>query len=199
MQESVSRPSQSRAIPFDTTKLDALMDAAGMDVLVATSKHNVQYLLDAERAIFFDYMDALGVSRYLPVLIYPKGAPEKAGYVGNPLEAHQRAVVPLWVPEVQNKSMGSVDAITRAVDIIRKSGVPAKRIGVEQILHIVLRGRDQEVDARLFHQAVELGGIKRNGARLAWTADAFLHDGPPVGGCRKAAFAGIVFRRPDAS
>ena len=131
MQESVSRPSQSRAIPFDTTKLDALMDAAGMDVLVATSKHNVQYLLDAERAIFFDYMDALGVSRYLPVLIYPKGAPEKAGYVGNPLEAHQRAVVPLWVPEVQNKSMGSVDAITRAVDIIRKSGVPAKRIGVE--------------------------------------------------------------------
>jgi Xaa-Pro aminopeptidase len=131
MQESVSRPTQPRAIPFDTAKLDTLMDAAGIDVLVATSKHNVQYLLDAERAIFFDYMDALGVSRYLPALIYPKGAPEKAGYVGNPLEAHQRAVVPLWVPEVQNKSMGSVDAISRAVEIIKKSGVPAKRIGVE--------------------------------------------------------------------
>src|SRR5206468_5610755 len=34
-------------------------------------------------------------------------------------------------PEAQNKSMGSVDAITRAAEIIRKSGVPAKRIGVE--------------------------------------------------------------------
>ena len=131
MQESVSRPTQSRAIPFDAAKLDKLMEEAGIDVLVATSKHNVQYLLDAERAIFFDYMDALGVSRYLPVFIYPKGAPEKAGYVGNPLEAHQRAVVPLWVGDVQNKSMGSVDAITRAVDIIKKSGVPAQRIGVE--------------------------------------------------------------------
>src|ERR1700748_3361228 len=118
--------------PFDTAILDRRMDQAGIDVLVATSKHNVQYLLDAERAIFFDYMDALGVSRYLPVFIYPKGAPEKAGYVGNPLEAHQRAIVPLWVTEVQNKSMGSVDAIMRAVEIIKKSGAPAKRIGVER-------------------------------------------------------------------
>src|SRR5690348_11341302 len=49
MQESVSRPSQSRAIPFDAAKLDSLMEQAGIDVLVATSKHNVQYLLDAER------------------------------------------------------------------------------------------------------------------------------------------------------
>src|SRR5215475_6499771 len=131
MQEGVTHPTQSHAIPFDAAKLDRLMEEAGIDVLIATSKHNVQYLLDAERAIFFDYMDALGVSRYLPVFIYPKGAPEKAGYVGNPLEAHQRAVVPLWVGEVQNRSMGSVDAITRGVEIIKKSGVPAKRIGVE--------------------------------------------------------------------
>jgi Xaa-Pro aminopeptidase len=131
MQESVSRPIQSRAIPFDAAKLDALMEQAGIDVLVATSKHNVQYLLDAERAIFFDYMDALGVSRYLPVFIYPKGAPDKAGYVGNPLEAHQRAVAPLWVPQVQNKSMGSVDAIIRAAELIEKSGASMKRIGVE--------------------------------------------------------------------
>src|SRR5215831_2526452 len=131
MPDNVQTKTDSRAIPFDANKLDRLMDEAGIDVLLATSKHNVQYLLDAERAIFFDYMDALGVSRYLPVFIYPKGAPEKAGYVGNPLEAHQRAVVPLWVGEVQTKSMGSVDAITRTVEIIKKSGVPAKRIGVE--------------------------------------------------------------------
>ncbi|HLZ05218.1 MAG TPA: Xaa-Pro peptidase family protein [Bradyrhizobium sp.] len=131
MQESVTHTAQSRTIPFDTAKLDRLMEQAGLDILVATSKHNVQYLLDAERAIFFDYMDAIGVSRYLPAFIYPKGAPEKAGYIGNPLEAHQRAVVPLWVGEVQNKSMGSVDSVTRAVELIKKSGVPMQRIGVE--------------------------------------------------------------------
>src|SRR6266581_1181058 len=100
MQENVARGSSSRAIPFDAAKLDRLMEAAGLDVLIATSKHNVQYLLGAARAIFFDYMDAMGVSRYLPVVIYPKGAPDKAAFIGHWLETHQRAVVPPWVPQV---------------------------------------------------------------------------------------------------
>lgn len=131
MQENASRASGSRAIPFDATKLDRLMEAAGLDVLIATSKHNVQYLLGAERAIFFDYMDAVGVSRYLPVLVYPKGVPEKAVYVGHRLETHQRAVAPPWVPQVRTESNGSVDAVTRAVALIRDAGVPLKRVGVE--------------------------------------------------------------------
>jgi len=69
-------------IPFDLARLDKLMDEAGMDVLIATSKHNVQYLLGGHRAFFFDTMDAMGLSRYLPVLVYAKGAPEKAAYFG---------------------------------------------------------------------------------------------------------------------
>ena len=91
MQERTRFTSEALAIPFDAAKLDRLMEDAGLDVLIATSKHNVQYLSGgAERAIFFDYMDALGVSRYLPVVVYPKGAPEKAAYVGHRLETHQR-------------------------------------------------------------------------------------------------------------
>ncbi|WP_027573375.1 Xaa-Pro peptidase family protein [Bradyrhizobium sp. WSM1743] len=131
MQETVARAAAARAIPFDAAKLDRLMEAAGLDVLIATSKHNVQYLLGVERAIFFDYMDALGVSRYLPVLVYPKGAPEKSVYIGHRLETHQRAVTPPWVPQVRTESNGSVDAVTRAADLIRQSGVPMKWIGIE--------------------------------------------------------------------
>ncbi|SPP95492.1 MULTISPECIES: M24 family metallopeptidase [Bradyrhizobium] len=131
MQETVARAAASRAIPFDAAKLDRLMEAAGLDILIATSKHNVQYLLGAERAIFFDYMDALGVSRYLPVLVYPKGAPEKSVYVGHRLESHQRAVAPLWVPQVRTESNGSVDAIMRAAELIRQAGVSLRRVGVE--------------------------------------------------------------------
>ena len=75
------------AIPFDTKRLDRLMDDAGIDVLIANSKHNIQYLLGGHRSIFFDYMDAMGISRYLPLLVYPKGAPEKAAFFGHRLEA----------------------------------------------------------------------------------------------------------------
>jgi Xaa-Pro aminopeptidase len=45
--------------PFDTGRLDALLDDEGIDVLVVTSKHNVQYLLGGYRSFFFDYMDAI--------------------------------------------------------------------------------------------------------------------------------------------
>src|SRR3954469_9359583 len=134
MQENVARADRSRAIPFDAAKLDRLMEAAGLDVLVATSKHNVQYMLGAERAIFFDYMDALGVSRYLPVLIYPKGAPEHAVYVGHRLETHQRAVAPPWIAQVRTESNGSVDPLTRAVSLNPEGGGPSwplKRVGGE--------------------------------------------------------------------
>ncbi|QOZ26714.1 Xaa-Pro peptidase family protein [Bradyrhizobium sp. CCBAU 51753] len=131
MQDSVQTRSASRGIPFDTDKLDRLMEAAGLDVLLVTSKHNVQYMLDVERAIFFDYMDAIGISRYLPVVVYAKGAPDKAGYVGHGLETHQRELIRPWVPTLKTSGQGSVDAIATAVEIIRASGVPAKRIGVE--------------------------------------------------------------------
>ena len=82
------------------------MDEAGIDVVLATSKHNVQYLLGGHRADFFDYMDATGITRYLPVLVYPKGAPEKAAYIGHRLEKFQREVNPMWTPETQTNTCG---------------------------------------------------------------------------------------------
>jgi len=117
--------------PFDTKRLDRLMDEAGLDVLIATSKHNVQYLLGGHRAFFFDYMDAMGLSRYLPIVLYPKGAPEKAGFFGHRLENHQREVEPFWTAEVQTTSSGSVDVMKKATEYLRKLGVKPRRIGVE--------------------------------------------------------------------
>ena len=119
------------ATPFDSTRLDRLMDEAGIDVLLATSKHNVQYLLGGHRAFFFDYMDAMGLSRYLPVMVYPKGKPDKAAYFGHRLENFQHQVKPLWTPEVQANSSGALDTMQKATDYVKRSGVPAKRIGIE--------------------------------------------------------------------
>lgn len=131
MQDTVQTRAASRGIPFDTDRLDRLMEEAGIDVLLVTSKHNVQYMLDVERAIFFDYMDAIGISRYLPVVVYAKGSPDKAGYVGHGLETHQREVLRPWVPTLKTSGHGSLDAIATAAQMIRSSGVAAKRIGVE--------------------------------------------------------------------
>jgi Xaa-Pro aminopeptidase len=117
--------------PFDTALLDRLMDEAGIDVLVATSKHNVQYLLGGHRAFFFESMDAMGLSRYLPVFVYQKGAPQKAGFFGHRMEGFQNEVKPFWVSEVNTKSSGAVDVMEKAVDYLRRLTPHAKRIAIE--------------------------------------------------------------------
>ena len=118
-------------VPFSADRLDTLMDEAGLDVLLATSKHNVQYLLGGHRAMFFDYMDAMGTSRYLPIFVYVKGASDKAAYFGHRMEGYQREVWPFWVATAQTAAAGSVDAMEMAVDHVRRLGLRPRRIGVE--------------------------------------------------------------------
>jgi Xaa-Pro aminopeptidase len=129
---TTAKPTDIRAtIPFDCDLLDRLMDDAGLDVLVINSKHNIQYLLGGHRSFFFDYMDAMALSRYLPLLVYPKGAPEKAGYFGHRLETHQTEVKPFWTPVSVTNNSTTMDTMAKAVEHLRKSGVPAKRIALE--------------------------------------------------------------------
>jgi Xaa-Pro aminopeptidase len=118
-------------IPFDANHLDRLMEEAGIDVLLVNSKHNIQYLLGGHRSIFFDYMDAMGLSRYLPILVYPKGQPDKAAYFGHRLESHQREVRPFWTPHAQTNCSGSLDTMQKAIEHVNRAGIAHRRVGVE--------------------------------------------------------------------
>jgi Xaa-Pro aminopeptidase len=129
MLDTITRQS---AAPFDTARLDQLMDEAGIDVLLATSKPNVQYLLGGHRSFFFDTMDAIGITRYLPVVVYVKGASQKAGYFGHRMEGYQTALKPFWTPETNTKSSGAVDVMERAADYVSQVMGKPKRIGIER-------------------------------------------------------------------
>ena len=117
--------------PFDTTRLDTLLENEGIDVLVATSKHNVQYLLGGYRFFFFDYMDAIGVSRYLPVVVYQKGRPDNTVYIGCHLESHEKQLGKFWPRVAETTSRNSTSAIQRAVEHIRALPGPFRKVGVE--------------------------------------------------------------------
>ncbi len=129
MQQQTTDP--RLAAPFSTDRLDELMEQARLDVVLVTSKHNVQYFLGGHRAQFFDYMDAFGLSRYLPIFIYVKGALEEAAYFGHHLEAWQREVAPFWVPTARTSSSGTLDAVESAVAHLGRLGRMPRRIGVE--------------------------------------------------------------------
>ncbi|WP_219996434.1 M24 family metallopeptidase [Nocardioides humi] len=162
--------------PFDHRRLDELMDTAGLDAVLVTSKHNAQYLLGGHRFFFFDYMDAIGVSRYLPVVIYVRGRLDLTRYIANSNEAWQLDNDPVWVPEVSLTSWGSVDPIEEALGHLERvlptgaaigiesSFMPADaftrlalagRYRIEDCLYVLerLRARKSETELRLVEQA----------------------------------------------
>ncbi|RWE28075.1 MAG: aminopeptidase P family protein [Mesorhizobium sp.] len=118
-------------IPFDQGRVDRLMDEAGIDVLLATSKHNTQYLLGGYKFIFFAAMDAIGHSRYLPIVLYEKGGPEHAAYIGNKMEGGEHQNHPFWTPTLHAACWGTLDAANLAVEHLHKIGKSAARIGIE--------------------------------------------------------------------
>jgi Xaa-Pro dipeptidase len=119
------------ALPYSFAKLDDLMEKAGIDVLLITSKHNTQYLLGGYRFIFFSAMDAIGHSRYLPVIAYVKGEPERTAYIANKMEGGEHANRPFWPPHFLPMSWGSVDSISEAVRHVKQHGPASPVIGVE--------------------------------------------------------------------
>ncbi len=117
--------------PFDSARLDDLLDEAGMDAVVVCSKHNIQYLLGGYRFFFFDHFDAIGVSRYLPFFVYVKGRPDQSTYVGHGMESYEKALGKFWTPSFQTAG-AALDSAQRVVDHLAKLGSKVKRVGVER-------------------------------------------------------------------
>lgn len=117
--------------PFDTDRLDRLMDEAGLDAIVATSKHSIQYLLGGYRFFFYDYMDAHGLSRYLPFFIYVKGRPLDSGYVGASMERYEKQLGSFWVTNLNFENQTSPGYAKGAAELLQKVGAAKGRVGFE--------------------------------------------------------------------
>jgi Xaa-Pro aminopeptidase len=119
------------SIPFDHARLDDLLEKAGIDVLLVTSKHNVCYMLGGYRFFFFDFMDAIGTSRYLPIVVYVRGRPDLTAYIANVLESHESVHGRFWMADVRTECWGVDDAVAKAIALIESAGPVNARIGVE--------------------------------------------------------------------
>jgi Xaa-Pro aminopeptidase len=119
-------PADDASPPFDRSKLDGLMEAGGVDILLATSRHNNRYLLGGYRFFLYDVEDSIGLSRYLPVVGYVRGRPDAAFYVGAGTEHWGTEVEHLWVPQVENVAYSTTDAAERAAAAVssRVNGSP---------------------------------------------------------------------------
>lgn len=117
-------------VPFDADKLDELLGTADIDALIATSPHNTQHLLGGHRYFMYATMDSIGLSRYLPAVVYRSGLREATTYIGAGNEDWATDVEPLWVGDVRNVAWTAAGAAHEAARAVREHG-PARRVGVE--------------------------------------------------------------------
>jgi Xaa-Pro aminopeptidase len=128
----LAAPGGNISPPFDAGLLDELLDRSGIDALLVSSKHNIRYLLGGYRFFFFAHFDAIGLSRYLPLLIYRKGRLDQAAYVGNPMESYEKQLGSFWMADVQPAASGTLDAMEAAIAHLKRIDGARLRIGVER-------------------------------------------------------------------
>ncbi|MCY4460898.1 MAG: Xaa-Pro peptidase family protein [Albidovulum sp.] len=117
--------------PFDASLLDALMDEAGLDFVLMTSKHSVQYAFGGYRYFFHSYMDAHGLSRYLPFFVYKRGNLDAAAFIGSPMESYENELGSFWVANTSFESMTSTQYASSAAEHLQRIGADGSCIGVE--------------------------------------------------------------------
>ncbi len=160
-------------IPFDADELDRLMEGEGIDLLLATSKHNVQYLLGGYRFFFFDYMDAIGLSRYLPILVYPRGRPNDAAYFANSMEPIRPENNAGWPPRVSAENWGTQDSMAQAIAHIEKLGVAPRKIGIES--GFLPTDAFKVLEARFGNTRIEDAVVVLERLRAVKTAEEIAH------------------------
>ena len=118
-------------IPFDGAKLRHLMEAAGVDLVLASSRHNVRYLTGGYVYHFHARFQRMGRSQYLAVVGVPRARAEDAFYVGAPGEAGELGVTSMWIA-ARNLHAGTVRPTAEAAAALAKPHLPAGgTVGVE--------------------------------------------------------------------
>jgi Xaa-Pro aminopeptidase len=117
--------------PFDSAKLQQLMDDAGVDLLLASTRHNVRYLTGGYVYHFHERSPRMGSSQYLAFVGVPRGRIEDAFYIGATGEKMGLEVLPLWIGERRLDAGDAASSAKTAAGMAKSLGASGGMIGVE--------------------------------------------------------------------
>ncbi|MCA1667952.1 MAG: M24 family metallopeptidase [Thermomicrobia bacterium] len=117
--------------PFDSAKLADLMDEAEMDLLLASTRHNVRYLTGGYVYHFHERGQRMGSTQYLAFVGVPRGRVMDACYIGAPGERLGLDVLPLWIGERNLEAGDASSSAVAAATAAKSLGVANGTIGVE--------------------------------------------------------------------
>lgn len=118
-------------VPFDAKKLNRLMEEAGLDLLLACTRHNVRYLTGGYYYHFHAKAARMARTQYLPFVALPRARVEHAFYVCRAEERGQIDAEGLWIPRRVDAVRGTVPAAESVVKTVQELGLADGVIGVE--------------------------------------------------------------------
>src|SRR4051812_7502557 len=118
-------------VPFDGTKLAGLMADAGLDMVLASTRHNIRYLTGGYVYHFNERCQRAGSSQYLAFVGVPRRV-EDAFYVGGGMEKLGLGVLPMWIERRELRGGNVAAAAAAAAETAGATlNGGSTRIGVE--------------------------------------------------------------------
>ena len=118
-------------VPFDAKKLNRLMEQAGLNVILACTRHNVRYLTGGYYYHFHAAATRMAQTQYLPFVGVPRRRVEDAFFVCRPDERGQIDAEGLWIQRRVDAVRGTVPAAESVVKTVQQLGLSEATIGVE--------------------------------------------------------------------
>jgi Xaa-Pro dipeptidase len=117
---------------FDRARLAALMGGRGLDLLLATTRHNVRYLTGGYCYPLYQWDAHTRGSQHLPFFVISRDASAPTAFIGRPGEREvlEEAGVPVGRCH-ESAGIGTRPAAAKAVEVLREMGLDRGTIGVE--------------------------------------------------------------------
>ena len=120
------------AAGFDVRRLFRLMEEAGADVLLASSRHNTRYLTGGYYYPLYAWDAHTRGTQYLSFLALPRDSLENAFFIGRPGEREALEEADLWLRRCHEaQAIGIRPAAAKAVEQLKAQGLDRGRIAVE--------------------------------------------------------------------
>ncbi len=117
---------------FDAERLSALMEEAGIELLLASTRHNVRYLTGGYYYPLYLWDTHTRRTRYLSFLGIPRQSLDGSFLVGRPGEREVMQEAEVWIGQCyESEKIGSLWTAARTVEVLKRSLPGVRRIAVE--------------------------------------------------------------------
>jgi Xaa-Pro dipeptidase len=119
-------------VSFEPKRLFSLMHGAEVDLLLASTRHNIRYLTGGYYYPLYMWDAHTRGTQYLSFVAIPQGSLADALFIGRPGESDAIAEADLWLERcVEAAAIGTQPAAAKTVEVLKAKGLDRGRIAVE--------------------------------------------------------------------